>query len=192
MENLKEEKISQVIEESENGCVISIKNYLEDLLEGESRFYDDNGFISQRIFYSQNKIHGVMELYENGSLITTCQYENGYKNGFEIIYSSETNLPSILTHYLNDKTHGQKINYYEIGKIAEYWTYDNDLKNGNYIKYFENGNIMEEGLYIKNKKEGIFKKYYESGKIMSLELYQNGILAYQPKLFDENGKEIIK
>ena len=49
-----------------------------------------------------------------------------------------------------------------------------NVKHGNWIEYFSNGRIAEEGQYKNGKREGEWILYLETSGIKGIKFYKNG------------------
>jgi len=95
-------------------AILSEENYLNGLLNGESKTYYKSGEITEILFYANGKLHGNAKRYDiNGTLISDLTYENGKLNG--------------LAKYFNLD-----------GELMYTGNYENDVKTGKW-EYYENG-----------------------------------------------------
>ena len=118
---------------------------MEDQTPKVIRTYHHNGLIRDEYFRMNGKTEG---LYKQYSYI--CNGENNYKS-----YLSKT------MNFVNDKPHGECINYRASGEIEE-------------IAYYNNG-----------KKHGYTKKFYKNGIVVAIIEYDNGEMLNM-KQYDNN------
>lgn len=166
----------------------------------------------QEVFVNNLKEGASIEYKENGEIIKS-NYINNKKNGFYEHYHPNGKLFR-TREYSNDVIQNSSPEYYENGRTFALLNYKDGSLNGRYQKFYENGNILESGNYIDDLKDGIIKWYYEDGNIKTIhdsekghltgeyiEYYKNGQVKHQGKYylggkigkwiyFNENGEVI--
>ena len=106
-------------------------------------------------------------------------YENQVLNG--TVYSNdEESIPNdcqctLKAHYKNGLPDGQKLMFYNNGKLKFKGNYNNGKPVGEHIKYDKNGKIVEKRTF----KNGIPEKveFYKNGRVVKKESYNSGKLA---------------
>jgi antitoxin component YwqK of YwqJK toxin-antitoxin module/CHAT domain-containing protein len=150
--------------------------------------------------------------YENGNLLTKCDYKNGLKDGKWEWYNSQGVLEE-SGFYKNDKKIGdwmvlydgakslmEKGSYDSSGKKTGYWEFyyengnkksEGEFKNGsnhgNWKFYHDNGVVKTEGPCLAGMYEGEIKKYYPSGKAESVAMYVQDSIHGSFVAYYENG-----
>jgi antitoxin component YwqK of YwqJK toxin-antitoxin module len=160
----------------ENGKLEARIIYNKGVLEGNSLYYHPNGNIWKSIPYVQNKINGLVQIFE----------------------SDETLLQSYL--YQNGKKEGKSIRYWDCDRVAAEEEYCEDyLYNGRYynpcgecIAEVLNGN----GIRALFGKEGIaelqtYKNGIVEGEIKQLDRYGRVCCLYHMKNDDKHGEEVF-
>ncbi|WP_066224823.1 toxin-antitoxin system YwqK family antitoxin [Formosa haliotis] len=160
---------------------------------GMFKFYKKTGnksvLSAVKEFNAQSTIADVQFLSSTGKVISKGKMNGKLYVGDWIYYHKNSDKIMITEHY-NDqgKLDGERLVYYDNGKIAERAFYKNGLQEGkstwysekeiplkefNYkndvlqgmSKYYDlEGNLIAEGAYKKGKKDGIWK-YYKDGKL---------------------------
>lgn len=168
----------------ENGVLKSKSNYFCGLSQGNFFYYHENGKLFFIDFYTENKLLGTQEFYENGFLkiISTYTYEydeqeeNYLKKTVETEYYNNGSLKiqRIIQELKGDIEKETLKEYYLNGFLKiESETLDLD-KNGIYRECYENGNTKYVGIFKDD--EPIGKQYYynESGEITKIETWEKG------------------
>ena len=79
------------------------------------------------------------------------------------------------------------INYYWVDLINEV-EYLNDKLHGEWIEYYKSGNIKAVTMYKFDRKEGMKTTFYDNGIKQSETLYKDDIAASTTIRWDNNGK----
>ena len=96
--------------------IMSEENYVNGILEGQSKTYFKNGNVLEEKSYKNNLLHGKYRRYaEQGILLHNL-------------------------NYIEDKLHGPGEYYTSSGKIYTKGEYENNAKKGNWSVYDKNGN----------------------------------------------------
>ena len=144
--------------------------------EGLTVYYHPGGNKFCECMYINGVIHGQFKHYEHGKLRATCDYTNGIKNGVHTIYDNNRNMISFTTYKHNMKN-GLFQQSYSNGIIEYVGEYKGGLKHGQWIRFYENGTICGEVLYNFGKIVGEHKLWDKNGKMVLRELYDvDGIL----------------
>jgi antitoxin component YwqK of YwqJK toxin-antitoxin module len=129
---------------------------LEEVFEGEWKFYDDTG-----------------------QLLGTGEYLNGKPyNGKFMAFQQETSAEGEtieISTYLNGKIVGVEQRwYYENGQLAVIENLaSNGLQSGESKRYYENGQLGEIGNFLDGKQIGLWKAYDRTGKLTETKNYDN-------------------
>lgn len=128
--------ILQAKEEIDQGAVIqrdtfyasgapeSIAFFVQGVLRGEKKSFDENGEPLAVKEYVNGKLHGKTTFYKNGARSVEVHYLDGMKNGLEIHYlDGETVSQEIL--WENDRKHGPS-KYYVDGVARVEYFYDGE------------------------------------------------------------------
>lgn len=132
----------------------------------DEKFYNGN-LRSETPYNDEGKIHGFKrEFYENGSVKSETEYENGESNG-------------------------KYVQYYENGQLFEEGTYKNGYWNGAYKQYHQNGQLKILNHYDNGKRDGDFERYNENGILISKFSYSNHKCDGDFEMFYPDGKKMI-
>jgi antitoxin component YwqK of YwqJK toxin-antitoxin module len=124
-------KVGEWIDSSDNGQIISKKNYIVDTLYNPNyrqQWSSENSFSQEEI----NKL--LQEEQIQGFEILHGQWIQYYSNG-QIMEK---------TNYLNGVKDGESIQYHENGQIMEKTNYLNGIQEGESIRYYSNGQIQSK------------------------------------------------
>ena len=172
-----------VTDEFSNGLLKQYFTFNKDeLLDGESRQYYEEGDIKSISPFKNNVADGVfISYYQNGNMKEKHAYKNGNEEGEGIFYYKNGKLEE--KYFMkNGKLDGEAINYFEDGKIRNKAIYKDDIileeevHENNEIKKntFKNGEIVQQDIYSKNKKLKAKKFFLENGKMKIISYHENG------------------
>ncbi|WP_324027816.1 hypothetical protein QSV08_07685 [Maribacter sp. BPC-D8] len=82
--------------------------------------------------FEDGKVVGLQKGYRNGKLTGTTEFENGMKNGFDIVYDQTAEEMMWKIHYVNGKKHGLTW-WSDVGN--EYFINDEKATQAEYEEY---------------------------------------------------------
>ena len=106
--------------------------------------------------------------HKNGELKQEENYNNGKLISISKFYN---NLNEVLEKGSFDKGNGEKLDYYDNGKIFARSNYKNGYLNGAYFEYHPNGRVSIEGQYNLNNKAGTWIEYSKRGLKINSQKY---------------------
>lgn len=120
--------------------------------------------ISEGQMLNQKRI-GTWKYYHNNSdkLMMIEHYELGVLDGEKLTYYDSGKLAEEV-NYRQGEIHGKKLLFSEKGVILEDLTYENGELHGPAKFYNGKGELLSEGNYKRDKHSGIWR-YYENGKL---------------------------
>jgi uncharacterized protein len=171
---------------NENGKVIFVGSYRNDIPVGIHRFYDDQGNVINSIVFDDfgNKSsEGIVtetgsregawkDFYSTGELRATGNYLNNRRSGRWSFYY-KNGAKEQEGSYLRGLADGQWTWYYENAAIWREEGYFNGLEDGPSTEYDLNGKIITQGNYINGEKEGSW--FYDVGDHKEQGNYQTGL-----------------
>jgi antitoxin component YwqK of YwqJK toxin-antitoxin module len=136
-------------ENSELAAVGKYFNTLKDSIWVYYSYYDKS--ITAREAYMKGARHGMMiHYYNNGDLSEKMEWKNDKKSGtWEQYYKGNT--LKLKTSYIDNKLQGAFLVNYEDGKPYVKGEYLNDMRNGKWTFYNEDGTIQKELIYMLGK-----------------------------------------
>jgi len=153
----------------EKNIAISKELYVNDLKQGVSYYYYNNGMLHTKVSYRDNLKNGSgIEYSEKSIIITLISYRNDVIIGKELINRYNSN---------NEKTGAWK-EFYNSGKIKKEEYYKNGKLNGYMKSYSEKGELLSSQRYVKGKiyvedknetQKAIVKKTYHKNGIIKTE-----------------------
>ena len=167
--------------------------------------------------YTEKKLDGKQDVFEDGVLVETNFYNKGEKLPKYYTYYSDGSIKEAydVEEYYDEETgvtlkNGSYIVYDENKKVEKkeqykngeldgecvdkdygYTTianYKNGILNGAYVRYYENGNKKVEKNYINGKISGEVKEYYLEGGIQIVSNYKEDKLEGPYMGYYESGK----
>ena len=195
------------------GTIKSKELYVNDIKEGLSYYYYDDGKLEETVNYVNDKKDGVsIEYAQDGRIITIKQYRKG----------SIAERQKINRYNDQGEKEGIWLEFYEGIKTKNEATYKNGLLNGYYKEYntkgmlvltllYENGklvekvneenkeivvkekkdekgNVIERGPYIDDIPVGIHKTFDEEGNIIDSKIYDDEGILLSTGIIDKEGK----
>lgn len=142
---------------------------------GTFKFYDRSGGhpIAVKVYTPETALLDVSFYTKSGKLISRGFMKGRGKEGEWIYYHKDGQSIMSKESYIDNLLEGERMVYFENGKLAQRTTYKNGLKNGNDIHYNEKGIITKEYLYQDNKLEGLVKLYDSDGVLIKEGFYKN-------------------
>ena len=149
-----------VTDEFPNGLLKQYFTFNKDeLLDGESRQYYEEGDIKSISLFKNNVADGTfISYYQNGNIKEKHTYKDGNEEGEGIFYYENGKLEE--KYFMkNGKLDGEAINYFEDGKIKnkaifkDGVTLEEEIYKDNEIRKntFKNGEVIRQDIYSKNK-----------------------------------------
>jgi len=169
--------------------LVSKELYLNDLKQGISYYYYDDGKLHFQTNYVDNQKNGDgLEFDENGTIISELKYRN------------EITIAKSLINRYNRKgeKNGTWKYFFPDGKLQTEAYYKNGKLNGYVKEYDERGKLLSSKRYIdgelyvepENKEEKVVvkKEYYEDGKLKSSGAFKNDVPVGQHITYTKTGK----
>jgi antitoxin component YwqK of YwqJK toxin-antitoxin module len=170
---------------------------------GLYREFNINKKLTLMCFYNNCLKEGIHKTFDNlGRLLTEKNYQNGKLNGIYKRYNNEKLWKEMM--FIDDKSQGKAIEYYDNQNVKSECYYETTSKNGiriehlhgPYLEYHDDGSLSIEGLYKEGLKCSKWIYYDEYGQITKTEKYTitPRINGYQNVLTENNrfinGKKI--
>lgn len=137
---------------------------------------------------NNQKLSEISITDDNGKVLEkyTMDLETKMKQGaYTTFYPS--GAMSSVANYLNDTLEGQKIWYFEDGKIEIEENYKKGLYHGVFKAYFEDGSILQEGYYDNNMPSGEWLTYYKNGQLKERVTLSGGVENGPFEEYNEEG-----
>ncbi len=172
-----------------NGKIKIYANYVDNLLNGYYREYDEQGqVIVNKRYINGNQIEVTDIKEENKKEIKIAKYANGQ------IKSRGA--------FIEDKPVGMQIYYSETGDIEKAENFDDSgnkdseglideagRKQGNWKNFYSTQVVQSEGKYINGRKDGLWLFYFQNRKTEQKGSYANGKPTGNWFWFYENGSK---
>ena len=167
-----------------SGKIKSVAIYELGMITTKHVCWDENGIISIKHHYKNNKKNGKQEYFsEHGHLIKTIDYKDGIPHGKEIQFYN-SGLIKNISNYTRGKRNGMLIAFDEYGQKIMTKNYSLGYLTGEMIIYHSNGEIKQKTNYSLGIKNGICAVYDKHGNPM-LELnYKNNLIHGEVKEYE--------
>jgi len=183
---------------TDDNMLLQEESYLDDVLNGVQKKYDEQGNLLQAVRYEMGKIveefdDTVKDVIDfanifdkEGRLTFSGGYIDNVPIGIHRYYDSTGVVINSIVY--NDKgikvsegkidnegnIEGPWRDYYETGEIRARGAYRNNMKSGDWTYYFPDGKTEQKGAYLRNRYEGNWLWYYPDGSVWRDENYFNG------------------
>lgn len=182
----------------ENGSIKEEEHYLDNLLHGYYREFDERGEVIIATRYERGEIkeeidEDLKELLdmkstydEQGRLVFTGAYKDEIPIGIHRFFDTT----GIVENAYQYNQLGQKIgegvideqgrrtgawkDFYPGGELRASGKFLNNLKSGSWSFYFVNGGVEQKGRFDKGRFQGLWMWYYPNGNTWREESYFNG------------------
>lgn len=111
----------------EDGRVLSVRNYIDDKIEGYFISMDPIGRVVQQIEYKNNYADGVATLYEGRRKVSETTYKQGKKDGIMREFG-DANILQKESSYKADSLDGPMKFYNDEAKVTAEFEYKNGKK----------------------------------------------------------------
>ncbi len=167
-----------------------------DILDGEVKFFYENGKVSSEGFMRNGKPDGYWKsYYPDGTLKSEGNRRFFMLDSVWIFYNEKGDTSKII-NYKNDKKHGFFISYeykYDSlkgkhGGIVSKELYLDDVKQG-ISYYYKNGKLYKQVYYENGKRHGLEKEYDNNGNLITITEYKNDFIVSREQInrIDDKG-----
>ncbi|MCG9880092.1 MAG: hypothetical protein MH472_05785, partial [Bacteroidia bacterium] len=170
------------IEYSEQGVVLSEKNYVRGQIVGDEKTYYANGILREKIPYQMFKVngrdtalmHGIHQsFFSNGKVNRDMNYVQGIPYGLLTMYFENGAVERQLFVLGKLDNYALLKEYSKDAKLLKLGTYEVNEKDTMrfskliYETYNEEGLLQYKVNHRKAKANGAFESYYENGNLLS-------------------------
>ncbi|MCB0446452.1 MAG: toxin-antitoxin system YwqK family antitoxin [Gelidibacter sp.] len=141
------------------------REFLPNSTKIQVKFYSSTGKLISEGMMDDKLFIGKWTYYQNKTkgILSTEEYnDKGQLHGDKLVYYENGKLAEKST-YVNGEIDGVSTWYSDNGTIVKEFTYKNGLLHGPSKYYNAKGQLLAEGSYKNDQKHGIWK-YYENGK----------------------------
>jgi len=192
-----------------NGKIQKEQHYEWGVLQGESKSYNEKGFLFLVENWLNGEPHGKTILYgSEGKIKMEESFKKGMRDGEERHYYSNGKVRSILIYkdnrlwqsVANYDTTGRKLDELAVVEgngVLNVWNLNNTLSASKEIKnglahgkarrYFTNGKLEEEYDNREGRRQGVFKAFYRNGMLARESTYENNYLTGINRFYDSSG-----
>lgn len=171
----------------ENGTLKEVSQYKDNLLNGLSKGWHENGNPWFEYTLQMGKTEGkAITYFYNGLIRTEQQYKNDVKDGEEIEYTYQGILFA-KANYREGKKQGLTTLYHPGGKVREQLNYTDGLEDGQYQSFYLDGQPFETGTYVAGKRQGLWTSLHENGKPKDSTTYSDNEVTGPFSEYFDNG-----
>ena len=155
-----------------DGKIKSESNYVDDLLNGYYKEYDEKGNLTLTTLYEKGAI--VKSAIDDDSEIEVV---NRYDDAGKLIYSGpyRNKVPVGVHREFRDGKVTNAFRYNDNGqKLSEGIVDEAGNMNGKWKDLYADGSVRDEGQYTDNRRTGAWKFYNESGKVVQTGSFNAG------------------
>ncbi len=163
----------------EDGHLLADIYYEKGDLEGTSIYYHTNGSIWKNIPYCKNRVNGTVEIFlDDGQLLQTAVYIDGYKEGPAIRYWDPSKIAS-QEQYQKDRLISAQYFDNKGLQIAE-------IVNGNGFRaIFGKDSVAELQEYRQGLLDGQIKVFSANGRLKRTYSLKNGVKHGEELIYDD-------
>jgi len=159
---------------------------LQGYIQGNWKFFWENGNLKTEGTYVNNKKHGFFKDYDaNGNFLTVQKYDNDVliedaketKQLTRKVSYHPNGQPSVIATFFNDKPDGIRREFDKDGNIIKGYVFNNGVlsaegitdmegkRNGKWKEFYETGELKAEGTYKNSARVGDWKYYFPDKSI---------------------------
>ncbi len=173
-------KIETIENKDENGVLLERYSRKKDdfAKHGKYTAFFPSGKTHEERFFQNDLLEGESKVYyENGQLDYVENHKNGQYEGLYQKYLESGQLAN-EGQYVNNEMSGIWKRWYENGQLREEVTFAANNENGPFKEYHENGKLKTTGEYINGDNEqGELLIYDENGQLSEKMICEYGVCA---------------
>ncbi len=172
-----------------NGKVKEIANYTDNVFEGASVMFHEDGKKYIETQYQSGKLNGNYKYYnKNGALIQNKNFKDGLLEGvYKSYFPVGEELIEYNVPYKEDAVEGLFTEYYANGDVFYEVNYKEGKKQGIEKTYYYNKVLMKEIAFVDGKMNGMFKFYSPKGILVEEGTTEDDLYVGEWKLYFEDG-----
>lgn len=181
----------------DNGKIKSEKNYVDDLLNGYYKEYDEKGNLVLTMLYEKGaivksnvedepEIEIVNKHDADGKLVYSGPYRNNIPVGVHREFTPDGKVKNAFIYNDNGllmhegivdeagNYNGKWKDLYPDGKVQAEGQYTDNRRTGQWKFYNDDGKIIQTGSFTSGRPDGLWKWYYDNGTVLREEEYFQG------------------
>ncbi len=152
---------TETLQHAESGITI-ISSYLGAMLEGEQKTLGAKDELIQSASFKAGKLDGKLQLFDQGTLKTEQQYQQGKQHGESSYFDTDGNKIG-TAHYANDKLDGISEWRTSEGKTTTRSSYKQGKLDGEQLEFYANGNLRQRSIYKAGEIQGDIESFEANG-----------------------------
>ena len=147
-----------------------------------------NSSLSRSHIEIKNSASDTTIIADEGYRTVITNYENGKKNGKEVIVFKNGDTSKIWT-FKNDSLEGQEVSFYAHNKVCQKGNYKTNLRTGIWQEFDTLGNLITEVSYNGKDLWPEKETFYRDNQIIFTQIWGNGrrtkIIIHDQRLYNE-------
>ncbi|MFA0413345.1 hypothetical protein AB4520_06000 [Vibrio renipiscarius] len=142
--------------------------------EGLTKFYNEEGVLTQEGTFVAGKEQGMGRLYyASGGIEEEYTILDGHRVGGDVHFYEDGSVWQ-KHRFASGKTHGIQETFYRDGSLRQKSHYVMGMRHGEYTSYYENGQVSYHINYVNDQPSGLGRSYHEDGLLYLEIAYENG------------------
>lgn len=173
--------------------MVKTEQYLKnDLREGPSTYYSQNGTILSSCWYEKGLREGrALFYYATGEVFSIRHFRHGLSDGTHEFYYKDGSLKSRI-QYKNGVLHGEVLLYYKNHELKRELHFKDGKRDGVERMWNEQGILIIEANYVDDKSLGSANWWYDNGVLKQTVKHTANFEDYEIQCFTEQGQEVPK
>lgn len=160
----------------------------ENIREGRWYFFHDNGYLSAKGSFRDDKKTGEWYYYYSDGVLSSKEtYTDGMLNGPYVDYV-ENGEKKVEATYDKGKLVNELVFYWPNGVIKERIPLKNSERSGPYVSYHPNGRKASEYTMVKGEGVGAYTSWHKNGKVNSKGDLKNDLFVGTFTSYYDNGQ----
>jgi antitoxin component YwqK of YwqJK toxin-antitoxin module len=141
---------------------------------GVFKFYDESGkLVAEKVYKPNSEICHAILYNKNKSTAAEGDFMGKKKHGFWKYYNLQGQL-LMTENYKNGVLEGDKVTFYDNGKVTEKSFYKNNKLNGKVFRYTDDGVQISCMTYKDGKLDGVVEYSSTTGELLVKGFYKDG------------------
>lgn len=148
--------------------------------DGQWTFWHENGQVCKTVTFKDGLAHGTWDVFdEEGRVVKKKSYDMGQRDGLWVYYYPGTDTPQMEMPMKDGKMHGERVYYFESGKVRQRANFKEGLLHGVSEEWDEAGRQLAKVSYANGKLDGE-AVYWDSEGEVTKRVYQEGEIVRAP------------
>lgn len=140
---------------------------------GVLKLYEE-GTLAQQFTFSHGQLHGEASVQEHGQKRLIQTFSQGVLHGPFTAFHAETGLPALKAHYRDGKLHGDHESFSPHGSLLRKARYAKGQLTDEVVEFYDNGQVRTRTPYVSGKPHGEALEFYPDGKLARRTVFEHG------------------